>query len=111
MLTRLRRAARALFVDERDLLADQQDQFLAALERLVESQTRQAEASSAAIVAQAGVFRDYLALFKVEGKPETWTTRDEDELAAYNKQLMDAGMPPGLAPVDSLRWVLDNSGR
>ena len=111
MVGKLRRAWRALFPPERDLLLDQQDQFIAVLERITEHQTRQVEALGGAITAQANSFSQYLSLFKTTGTPETWTNRDEDELLSRKAAMTQAGMPADLSPIDQMMWVLDSSGR
>ncbi len=108
---KLGRAWRVLRTSERDVILDQQDQFLAALERIAEHQTRQVEAVSGAITAQAQSFREYLSLFKTTGTPEGWTVRDEDEILSRNKWAKEAGLPEGMSAADELQWVLDNSGR
>lgn len=99
------------FFRRRSKLEEREDLFLAALDRIVDAQTRQVEANANAIKAVVDLLRDQMSAWKVVGDPESWPLDDAAALAAERKRLEEAGVPANLDPVDQLRWVLDQSGR
>jgi hypothetical protein len=89
-----------------------QDLFLSALDRLSENQSRQLEAVSAALVAQAGAFKAYLEMFKVpEGPGQTYVMDDKAMVELEYDKLRAQGFPVGEPADFQLQWVLDHTSR